>query len=259
MENREYNQIIGSRDAPYLNQLAAQYVTAVDYYAIRHPSLPNYLALLGGDTFGVTSDCTQCFVDSHNLVDELETGGRTWKSYQEDLPSPCFLGTQAGSYAIRHDPFLYFQDIRSDTRRCQQVVPFTEFSTDLASGNLPDYVWITPNLQDDMHDGSTAAGDRWLAGVVPQILASDAWRQNGLLLITWDEGTTNAGCRGIPGGGHVPLLIIAPQGKPGYQVTAPSTHYTLLRLIEDLWGLPPLGNAATANAQPLLDSLRSES
>jgi acid phosphatase len=215
--------------------------------------LPNYLALLGGDTFGVTSDCTRCFIDAVNLVDALEANGKTWKSYQEDLPRPCFLGPSAGNYVIRHNPFVYFRDIRDNTNRCQQVVPASQFSEDLQAGQLPDFAWITPNLQNDMHDGSVAQGDQWLAGFVPPILASDAWRQNGLLLITWDEGRGDKGCCGGAVGGHTPLLIITPDGKAGYHSPDPVTPYGVLRTIEELWDLPYLGRTGEPTVESLLD------
>jgi acid phosphatase len=253
LENKEYDRVIGSPDAPYLNGLASQYAVADAYYGVRHPSLPNYLALLGGDTFGMRSDCTTCFVDAPNLVDALEAGGKTWKSYQEDLPSPCFLGTSAGGYVLKHNPFLYFRDIREDPDRCQRVVPLAQFADDLQAGTLPDLVWITPNVRHDMHNGSVAEGDHWLESFVPPILASDAWRQDGLLLITWDEGTSNARCCDMAAGGHMPLLLIAPQGAPGYHSPVPATHYSVLRTIEDLWGLDYLGHSGDPDVQPLLD------
>ena len=253
LENRDYDAIIGSPDAPYLNQLAAQFALADAYYGVRHPSLPNYLALLGGDTFGIHSDCTRCLVDAPNLVDALEAAGKTWKSYQEDLPTPCFLGASAGRYVLKHNPFLYFRDIREDPGRCQQVVPLAQFADDLQAGTLPDFAWISPNLRHDMHDGSVAEGDQWLAGFVPPILTSDAWRQDGLLLVTWDEGDSDAGCCGLAGGGHVPLLLVSPQGRPAYHSPLPATHYSLLRTIEELWGLDHVGHSGDPGVQPLLD------
>jgi phospholipase C len=259
MENRDATSVIGNRDAPYINQLAAQYTVADRYYAIRHPSLPNYLALLGGDTFGVDSDCTGCFQDAPNLVDALEARGRTWKSYQEDLPRPCFLGAGAGNYALKHDPFLYFTDIRTNAARCNRVVPFGQFETDLAAGTVPDFVWITPNLIHDMHDDTVADGDRWVATWIPRILQSDAWKQGGELIVTWDEGEGNDGCCGIAAGGRVPLLVVTPTGSRGDHVTTPLTHYSLLRTIEDQWGLARLGHTGDPNVQPLPDPPRSAS
>src|SRR5919199_1024600 len=252
MENHDYEQVIGSPDAPYINALASRYALA-DNYGLLHPSLPNYLALLGGDTFGVTTDCTRCFIDAVNLVDALEANGRTWKSYQEDLPRPCFLGSSARDYVVRHNPFLYFRDIREDSNRCQQVVPLSQFSEDLQGGQLPDFAWVTPNLQHDMHDGSVAQGDQWLAGFLPPILASDAWHQNGLVLVTWDEGQGADACCGGAVGGHTPLLVVTPDGKAGYHSPHPVTPYGVLRTIEELWGLPYLGRSGEPAVDSLLD------
>jgi phosphatidylinositol-3-phosphatase len=252
LENSEYDGIIGNPQAPYLNQLAGEYTLFEQYYAIRHPSLPNYLALVGGDTFGVSSDCTDCLTNSPNLVDELEAHGLTWKSYQEDLPSQCSLESAAGGYRVWHNPFLYFRDIRNNPARCQKVVPLTQLAVDLQQAALPDFVWITPNDQHNLHNRDVVAdGDRWLSGFIPPILASEAWRQNGLLIIAWDEGDTDAGCCGGAAGGHVPLLVLAPQGKPGHRSSAPATHYSLLRTIEDAWGLGHVGRSGDPAVQPL--------
>ena len=252
MENRDYQDIIGSPDAPYLNALAGQYALA-DNYGLRHPSLPNYLALLGGDTFGIDSNCTRCIIDAPNLVDALEAAGKTWKSYQEDLPVPCFLGSAAGGYAAKHDPFVYFRDIRDNPSRCQQVVPLAQLADDLQAARLPDLAFVTPNLRHDMHDGSVAQGDGWLAGFLPAILASDAWRPDGLVLITWDEGRDNADCCGGATGGHTPLVAISPRGKPGYHTPHPVTPYGVLRTIEEVWGLGYLGHTGDPGVASLLD------
>lgn len=253
MENKEDSDVLGSPDAPYINQLAGRAAVADQYYAIGHPSLPNYLALIGGDTFGVDSDCTDCFQDAPNLADSIEAKGLTWKSYQEDLSTPCFLGSSAKNYTIHHDPFLYFQDIRTNSARCQQSVPLTQLDNDLQNGTVPNFAWITPNLIHDMHDGSVADGDRWLASSVPRILDSDAWKQNGALIITWDEGSTNQSCCGIAAGGRVPLLVLTPNGPTGYHSTTPASHYSLLRTIEELWGLEQLGHSGDSNVSSLAD------
>jgi hypothetical protein len=252
MENREFGDVIGARDAPYLNTLAYSYGLATAFYAISHPSLPNYLALLGGDTFGIQSDCTTCYVQAPNLVDALEAGHKTWRAYMEDLPSPCFVG-DAYPYAQKHDPFIYFDDIRTSADRCQRIVPLAQLQSDLAGTQTPDFVWITPNLCSDMHDCATATGDAWLATWVPRILASPAWRTGGALFITWDEGTTDDGCCQYASGGHIATLVISPLGKPRYQSRAPYDHYSLLRTITDAWELHEPGYAGSPATSPLVD------
>jgi hypothetical protein len=250
LENKEYDHVIGSRQAPYLNSLARQYGLAAKYYAIAHPSLPNYLALIGGGTFGVASDCTDCWVAQPSLIDQLEAAGKSWKAYMEDMPGPCFVG-DAALYRQKHNPFIYYNGVRGDPARCEKIVPFGQFADDLKGGALPNYAWITPNMQNDAHDGSLGDADAWLKNWVPQILASPAWRDGGALFITFDEGKSYAGCCQNEGGGQVATLVISPLGKPGYQSEVTYSHYSLLRTIEDAWQLPELGAAATAT--PMAD------
>ena len=255
LENKAYDRIIGSSSAPYINALAQQYGLATNFYAITHPSLPNYLALIGGSTFGVTQDCTDCFVNAPNLTDQLEASGKTWKAYMESMPSPCFVGDSGTLYRQKHNPFIYFDDIRLNPDRCNRIVPFTQFDQDLTANTLPDYIWITPNMCNDMHDCTVSAGDAWLKSWVPKILASPAWQQNGLLLITWDESRSAdvSGCCQDAAGGHIATLVISPLSAPRFQSAVAYDHYSLLRTIEDGLGLPPLAGAACACAPPLTD------
>lgn len=252
MENHEYGDIIGSDDAKYINTLARTYGLATRYFATTHPSLPNYLSLVGGDTFGVTSDCTDCFVRAPNLVDALEAGHKTWRAYMEDMPSPCFVG-DAYPYMQKHDPFIYFDDVRTNPARCRNIVPLTELASDLSAGTVPDFAWITPNMCHDMHDCPTATGDQWLAQEVPQILASPAWKQGGALFITWDEGVSSNGCCVYASGGQVVTLVISPLGKQRFQSATPHDHYGLLRTITDAWGLSEPGRAADPATAPLTE------
>ena len=169
MENKEAGEVLGSRSAPYLNGLARRYATATAFYGIRHPSLPNYLALTGGSTFGIKSDCTSCHAAGANLVDQLEAAGVPWRAYMEGMPRACFNGGSRGDYAKKHNPFMYYDDVRTRPGPCGNVVPASRLPADLASG-LPSFVWITPNLCHDMHDCSVRTGDRYLAGLVPKFL-----------------------------------------------------------------------------------------
>jgi phosphatidylinositol-3-phosphatase len=255
MENTAYEQIIGNRSAPYMNSLAQHYGLATNYYGITHPSLPNYIAMLGGDTLGFHNDCTTCFVNAPNLVDQLERAGKSWKAYMEDMPSPCFIGDAGTLYRQKHNPFIYFDNIRQNPVRCNKIVPFTQFATDLQANSLPNYVWITPNMCHDIHDCPIASGDAWLQTWVPQILASPAWQQNGVLFILFDESkaSDHSGCCQYASGGHVLTLVLSPLGKPAYHAPAAYNHYSLLRTIAAAWGLPPLGHAGCACSLPMTD------
>jgi phosphatidylinositol-3-phosphatase len=249
MENKEYGQVIGNPQAPYINALAARYGLATNYHAMAHPSLPNYLALIGGSTFGITSDCTDCAIDGTNLVDQLETAGISWKAYMEGLPSPCFLGPSAGDYAKKHDPFLYFTDVANDPARCSKVVPLTELSSDISGGTLPRFAWITPNLCHDMHDCGVSVGDRFLSQLLPPILS--ALGPDGLLFLTWDEGTSDLGAPSVKGGGHVATIVAGPHVQPGRQLAAEFGHYSILATIEGIWGLPLLRQAGCTCTRPM--------
>lgn len=253
MENTEASDIVNNPAAPYLNSLIAQYASATNYYGITHPSLSNYLALTGGDTFGITNDCTDCFIDKDNIANQLEVAGRSWKAYMEAMPQPCFVGDAGTLYGQRHNPFIYYDNIRTNPSRCQKIVPFDQFSTDLAANSLPDFVWISPNLCHDLHDCQLSEGDTWLQTWVPQILASPAWQNNGVLFITFDEGTSNADCCTYATGGKVETLVISPLVQPGFTSAVAYDHYSLLRTIEMAWGLPLLGQAGCDCSAPMSD------
>jgi hypothetical protein len=241
MENHEYEDVIGNPAAPYINRLSNEYGLATSAFGVTHPSLPNYMALTGGDTF-FTNDCVGCQTAAANLADRIEASGRTWTAYLEDMPAPC-SSTDAGLYVAKHNPFVHYSNITSNAARCSaSVVPFSRFSTDLSSGRLADFVWISPNLCNDMHDCSVATGDAWLSGVVPQILQSAAFADS-LLLITFDEGVSS-----LNGGGHIPLIVASSRTPAGTRSSTLVTHYSVLRTIEDAWSLPPLGQSANANA-----------
>jgi hypothetical protein len=244
MENKGYKQIVGSPDAPYLNGLIAQYGLATKFYATRHPSLPNYLALTGGSTFGVHRDCTDCSVGKRkNIVDQLEEGGVSWKAYMSSMPSPCYQGPDTDLYVHRHNPFLYYDDVAQDPERCNKVVPLDELATDIQSGTLPTFVWITPNLCEDTHDCPVSAGDQFLSDQVPALL--DNLGPSGALFITFDESKDKdkSGCCGGVEGGHIATVVAGPGVAPGTIVGTPLDHYSMLQTIEDGLGLPRLRKA----------------
>jgi len=257
MENHEYGSVIGRPDAPYVNNLAATYGLATNYFAASHPSLPNYFALTAGSTFGIASDCTTCYVNATNIADQVESSGRSWKAYMEDMPAPCFIGASDGNYAMKHNPFMYYSDIRNNAARCaDHVVPFTQFGVDMSTGQVPNFVWITPNMCSDTHDCPVSTGDTWLANVVPRIIGSAAFRNGGVLFITWDEGSSDASCCGDAWGGHVATLVISPKSIAGARSSIAENHYSLLRTIEDGFGLGHLGAAAWSSSVPMREYFR---
>jgi hypothetical protein len=254
MENQEYGDIIGSPATPFINELARRYALARQMYAVSHPSLPNYLALTGGSTFGVSSDCTDCSVTATSLVDQLERAHITWTGYMEDLPYPCFPGAGLGDYAKKHDPFAYYTRISGNSVRCRRVVPLTQLYADERARALPSFTWITPNLCHDMHDCALSTGDRFLARLVPPLLA--ALGPRGVLFITWDEGTSDDRCCRLASGGHVVTIVAGPGARPGARLSTPADHYSLLQTIENLLGLPRLRGAACACTPSLAPLLR---
>ncbi len=252
MENAEYSDVIGSASAPYVNSLARRYGLATQSFAITHPSLPNYLALTSGSTHGITSDCTDCGFSAPNIVDQLETAGISWRAYLEDVPSPCFAGASSGGYAKKHNPFAYYADVAHAPRRCGRLVGFGALAADLRAGRLPAYAWISPNLCDDGHDCGVAAGDRFLARTVPALLRELG--PQGLLVLTWDEGTSDSSCCAHAAGGRVATIVAGPTVRPGARSATPVDHYGVLATVERALGLPPLGTAADARGGGL-DSL----
>jgi hypothetical protein len=257
MENEEYGAIVGSPAAPYINSLARRYGLATGMYAITHPSLPNYLALTGGSTFGINSDCTECTVGATSIVDQLESARLSWRAYMEDLPAgaagTCFTGASAGEYAKKHDPFAYYTRITGSRPGCANIVPLTRLSSDERAAALPRFVWITPNLCNDMHDCSVATGDRFLSTLVPALLRSLG--RGGLLFLTWDEGSSDSGCCRLASGGHVVTIVAGPGARAGARLATPADHYSVLQTIEDLFGLRRLrgaGCTCTPSLRPLL-------
>ncbi|MGB9184750.1 MAG: alkaline phosphatase family protein [Solirubrobacteraceae bacterium] len=253
MENEEFSDIIGSSATPYINRLASRYALARSMFAISHPSLPNYLALTGGSTFGITSDCTDCSVGTPGLGGQLLAAHVSWKAYMEDLPRSCFAGSGASQYAKKHDPFVYYRPIASHPASCGHIVALSQLGTDERAHSLPRFVWITPNLCHDMHDCSPATGDRFLSHLVPALLATLGPR--GVLFLTWDEGTSDQGCCRLASGGHVATIVAGPGARAGAQLRTPTDHYSTLQAVEDLLGLTRLRGAAcpcTPSLQPLL-------
>jgi hypothetical protein len=253
MENKEFSSIIGSPKAPYMNALARKFGLATRYYANTHPSLPNYLDLIAGKDFGIDDDGEHYVLGGTSLVDQLEAAGLTWRAYMEGMPedatAPCRFPSGGERYRKKHNPFAYFEDIQSRSGRCRKVVASSRLTRDLADG-LRNFTWITPNGCHDMHDCSIQTGDAWLASNVPLILAKLSERD--LLFLTFDEGSSSK-----HGGGRVASIVAGPGAKPQATSSVFYTHFSLLRTIEDLFGLGHLGHAADRGVRPMSDLIRS--
>jgi hypothetical protein len=256
-ENKEYGDVIGNPAAPYFNSLARTYGLASEFFATTHPSLPNYIALVAGSTLGVTRNCRRCTLPDTSLVDQLESAGMSWKAYMEDAVGPCDPGAAPKPRTPNPAkfPFLYFQRITGDPARCDRVVPLTQLSKDLADGGLPTFAWITPSLCHSMHDCPVADGDAFLKGLMPSLLKGVG--PEGVVFVTFDEGTTDAGCCQVAAGGHIPTIVAGPAVAPGTVSAVPYDHYSILRTIEESWSLPLLRQAACVCTAAMSDLLRT--
>lgn len=238
LENHEYSQVVGnSGEMPYFNSLLPRGTLATEYNGVSHPSLPNYLAIIGGSTYGINTDCTTCWANGPNLGTQLSEARLSWRAYMEDMPEPCFSGPTSGGYAKKHNPFMYFESITTNPSLCQNVVPSSWLPVDLASKKGPrKFTWITPNLCNDGHDCSLATTDGWLAAWVPRILPKLG--PQGVLIITFDEG--------FGAGLHIPTFFVGPGARKGVQLSGQYNHYSLLATLEWRYHLSRINEASSA-------------
>jgi acid phosphatase len=231
-ENRNRSEVIGAPDMPYLNSLADRYATTTDWNGVAHPSLPNYLALVSGSTQEVSDDsCEHSFVGAETIGSELSRAGISWKAYLEELPEAGAEICTSGEYVKKHNPFAYFPESNGPN-----VVPASQFWTDESAGQLPDFILYVPNLVNDGHDGTNEQVDDYLKGLIPGVLASTWYAEDGTIIITWDESN---------GEERIPTIVVHGSGS-GQVLTAPGNHYGTLATIEDLYAVPLLGHAAGA-------------
>ena len=236
-ENRAYSDIIGSSDAPYINALAQQGAVFTRSYAVTHPSEPNYLALFSGSTQGATSDACPLTFSGPNLGHSLLNAHLSFAGYSESMPTNGYTGCYApnsltAEYARKHSPWVNFTNIPASSN-----LTFNSFPTDY--NKLPAVSFVIPNLYDDMHSASVQQGDTWLKGHMSGY-AQWARTHNSLLIITWDEDDGSAS-------NQIPTLFIGSMVKPG-RYSEQISHYSVLRTIEDMYGLPTLNESAYVGA-----------
>lgn len=265
-ENHSYGSIIGNSSMPYVNALASKYGLAVNYYANTHPSIGNYLMLSTGQII-TNSDGYTGTVSANNMVRAFLTAGVSWKSYAESLPSVGYVGGDVYPYVKHHNPFAYFTDVVNSSTEKNNIVPFTQFATDVANGTLPKFSFVVPNMHHNMHDcptsGTTctdsqkaAAADNWLKTNMAALLASADFQKDGLLIITWDEGFSTDTAHG---GGHVATVVVGPKVKPGYRSSTFYQHQSLLHTVMAALGAGSLAPSSAVSASLMADMFGTSS
>jgi hypothetical protein len=248
-ENHSYHQVVGATDMPYLNSLIAQYGMATNYYANAHPSIGNYFMLTTGATIS-NNDAFNKVVKGNNVVRLLKANNLTWKAYIEDLPSNP--NADYFPYLRHHNPFSYLSDVTSDPAQQANMVDFTQLSADMATNSLPNYGFIVPNAYHQGHDMDPSGGmcanpndtlaeaDCWLNSQIDPLI-NYLLANNGLLILTWDEGN---GADKTHGGGHVVTILVSNRSIPGYKSAALYRHQSTLRLMLQALSLKQFPRAA---------------
>ncbi len=230
MENRDYDLIIGSSAAPYINgTLVPEAALMTNSHAIGHPSQPNYLGLFSGSTQGVTDDSCPHTFSATNVGAEMLAANETFDGYSESMPYNGYTGCGTGEYARKHNPWVNFTNVPASSNLVYTGWP----------SKPPQLAIVVPNLCDDMHDCSTQTGDTWLSNNLPAILAYDN-ANDGLLILTWDEADPDAN-----GKNQIATLLIGPMVKPG-SYNQDVTHYSVLHTIETIVGVKCTANACSA-------------
>ncbi len=270
MENENYNQVIGNQHAPVLNALAQDYGLATSYRGVADPSEPNYVAMLGGDFFGINSDDPYWFpghtVSANNLMSQLEAAGRTWRGYFQSMPYPGYRGycypdkcngipDADTQYVTKHNGIVNFASLQTPAELAN-MFPFTHFSADLAAGTVPNFSYIVPNECNDMHGAPPwcvdsdntgtvqqswliAQGDKFVGSLVNEITSSSMWGSgNNAIVITFDEGNIATS--------QIATIVVTNHGPRGMTDNTSFNHFSLLASLQQTFGLGCLLNSCTA-------------
>ena len=260
-ENTNYSKIIGNSSMPYLNSLAKKYGLAVNYYANTHPSIGNYFMMTTGQII-TNNDGYSGTVSSNNLVRAALTSGISWKAYAESLPYAGYTGGDRYPYSKHHNPFAYFSDVVNSSTEKYNIVPFGRFAQDISNHTLPEFSFVIPNMNNNMHDcpagmsscttaQKAATADNWLkTNIAPLIASSDFRNNNGLLIITWDEASSGDSSHG---GGRVVTVVIGPKVKSGYKSSSFYQHQSLLKTVLAAAGSTVTAPGAAASAPAMTD------
>ncbi|KAF9203684.1 hypothetical protein BGZ49_006152 [Haplosporangium sp. Z 27] len=246
LENTDFDK--ANTDAG-MNAFYDKGIVLENYSGVTHPSEPNYVAVSGGDYFGMSDDDLYYIPENYTtIVDLLEKKNLTWRTYQENMPTPCYTGfNYTHLYQRKHNPFIIYDSIANNTARCSNVVPATQLATDLANNELPNYAFYTPNMNNDGHDTTVANASSWLNGFLNPLLNNTAFNNNTLVVVTFDETETYT----IPNRVLTLLLGDVVDSMKNTTDSTFYTHYSLLSTVEQNWDLGNLGrqdaNATVSN------------
>ena len=253
LENHAFNQVIGSPAMPYFNSLASAHALATNYFADTHPSIGNYFMLTTGN-IETNNDAFTGTVSSDSIPRAFAAAGKTWKAYMESLPSSGYTGGDVYPYFKHHNPFAYMTDVLGSSAETANLVPFTQLSSDLSAGTLPNFAFIAPNAEDDAHDCPTGgsvcldtdkltAADNWLKANIDPLIKSPALI-NSVFIIVFDESLD---VDLVNGGGKVAMVMAGSHVKAGFKSTTLYQHQSTLRLVMDLLRVADHpGNSTTA-------------
>lgn len=242
-ENQEAS-ILTDGSMPYLDGLATTYSQATQFYGEAHPSIGNYFMMTAGQIF-TTDDNYNSTVNIDNVARQMIAQGITWKSYAESIPSVGYTGGPTGNYLRRHNPLSFFSDIVNNPAQTQNLVGWDQFQKDFTAGALPAYSFIVPNVNDDAHNGTPQQADAWLKTNIDPLIQSESFQNDGLLLVTFDEGSELDSAHG---GGHIPFILVSGKAKRGFQSQTLYQHENMLKLTCEAVGVTNCpGAAATAN------------
>jgi hypothetical protein len=245
LENTSYSEAINE---PFLGKLAKAGTLLTNFRGVTHPSQPNYIAMVGGSTLGVSGNGS-ANLSAKNLADLLEAKGLSWHVYAENFPGRCFSGsTSSGGYARKHNPFMSFTDITKNPARCANITNEATFLNDFRTGRLANYTMYVPNLNNDGHDTGAAFADSWMAKTFSSILSDPVAMKDTLFVATFDEDDGG-------NGNQVYTVLYGPDVKSGLQISASYTHYNLLATIESLFQLGTLG-MNDLNSMPIAGFLK---
>jgi phospholipase C len=285
LENHGFDDALTNGPSPFLRELARTQGLATRYFGVAHPSLPNYLALIGGDEFGIRDDRPSCFasdispttscnrISGDSLVDQLRGAGLSFALYAENLPEPGSMvtvapgGVQGALYAQKHNPLPYFQSVAADPDRASLIKPYAAFAGDL-EGKAPNVALIIPNQCHDGHgltvcydrDRLIADYDSFVRDAITAIRGSKNFTRHSAIVVTFDEGArplysdapVSEAVRATGGAdNHIATIVATSCGAPLQDATR-YDHYSLLATIEDGFGLPRLRKAAEARAMDAL-------